>query len=94
MEKLRSIAPEETAQVERKASSNMNRYFARIAYEGAEYAKGLQLLREGFAIYPMHFLGDVRNWLTAAACASGLLLPRGLHRRLERLAGLRRAHSS
>ena len=72
----------------------VNRYFARIAYEDAEYAKGLQLLREVFAIYPMHFLSDVRDWLTAAACTSRLLLPRGLHRRLERLAGLRRAQSS
>lgn len=68
----------------------MNRYFARLDYERARYASGLEHLGEGFRMAPLAFLADSRNWLTAAACCTGLALPARLHRKLERLAGLRR----
>jgi glycosyltransferase involved in cell wall biosynthesis len=90
LEKLRGLAPREVTPAEKRARSNMNRYFARLDYERASYASGLQHLSEGFHIAPMAFLADSRNWLTAAACFTGLALPARLHRRLERLAGLRR----
>ena len=90
LEKLRGIAPAEVKEVEPKARSNMSRYFARIAYEDAKFRAGLELLREGFRYAPSTFLADPRNWLTAAACLSGLLLPPRLHRQLEQIAGLRR----
>lgn len=90
LEKLRGLAPLQVAPVEKLARSNMNRYFARLAYERASYASGLQHLGEGFHNAPAAFLADSRNWLTAAACFTGLALPPRLHRKLERLAGLRR----
>jgi glycosyltransferase involved in cell wall biosynthesis len=88
--KLRDLIPDQVAPVEKLARSNMNRYFARLAYGGSCYAGGLQHLSEGFRDAPVPFLADSRNWLTAAACLAGLMLPRRLHRGLERLAGLRR----
>ncbi len=87
---LRDLVPDQVAQVEKLARSNMHRYFARLAYGGSCYASGLQHLSEGFRDAPARFLVDSRNWLTAAACLTGVLLPRRLHRKLERLAGLRR----
>lgn len=90
LEKLRGLAPLKVTPVEKLARSNMNRYFARLAYERSSYASGLQHLREGFHNAPVAFLAGSRNWLTAAACFTGLALPPRLHRKLERLAGLRR----
>lgn len=90
LEKLRGLAPLQVAPVEKLARSNMNRYFARLDYEKSSYASGLQHLNEGFHNAPVAFVADSRNWLTAAACLTGLALPPGLHRKLERLAGLRR----
>lgn len=91
LDKLRSLAPQEVAEVERRARSNMSRYFARLAFEAGQYGDGLQLLSQGFRYAPTAFVTDRRNWLTGAACLSGLLAPARLHRRLERLAGLRRS---
>jgi glycosyltransferase involved in cell wall biosynthesis len=93
LDKLRRLAPREVAQVEKQACSNMSRYFARLAFEDARYFAGLQLLTEGFNHAPAAFVADRRNWLTGAACLSGLLAPARFHRRLERLAGLRRSGS-
>lgn len=93
LEKLRGLAPREVAQVEKRARSNMSRYFARLAFEDGRYRNGLQLLSEGFRYAPAAFVVDRRNWLTGAACLSGLLAPAQFHRRLERLAGLRRSES-
>jgi glycosyltransferase involved in cell wall biosynthesis len=89
LDKMRCLAPHEVAQVEKRACSNMSRYFARLAYEDARYGAGLHLLREGFRHAPGAFVADRKNWLTGAACLSGLLAPAGLHRSFERLAGLR-----
>jgi glycosyltransferase involved in cell wall biosynthesis len=91
LDKLRGVEPLEVAKVEKRARSNMSRYFARLAFESGQYAVGLQLLREGFQYAPATFVADRRNWLTGAACMSGLLMPAEAHRRLERLAGLRRS---
>jgi glycosyltransferase involved in cell wall biosynthesis len=90
LEKLRDLMPREVTEVEHLARSNVSRYFARLAYEDARYRTGLGLLRDGFRLAPAPFLADSRNWVTAAACLSGLLLPQQLHRGLERLAGVRR----
>jgi glycosyltransferase involved in cell wall biosynthesis len=93
LDKLRRLAPREVAPVEKRARSNMSRYFAWLAFEDARYSTGLQLLSEGFRYAPSAFVAERRNWLTGAACLSGLLAPAPLHRRLERLAGLRRSES-
>lgn len=90
LEKLRSLVPLRVEPVEKLARSHMNRYFARLDYDRSRYAGGLQHLYEGFRDAPAAFLTDARNWLTAAACVTGLISPPRLHRKLERLAGLRR----
>jgi hypothetical protein len=68
----------------------MCRYFAYLAYEEGSYGAALKRLGTGFRIAPGGFLADRRNWSALAASASGRLLPARLHRRLERLAGLKR----
>jgi glycosyltransferase involved in cell wall biosynthesis len=88
--KFRRLAPEETAAVVRQASSNMTRYFAYLAYENDQFREAGRLLWEGFRSFPTGFLADSRNWKLSAASLAGLVLPRTVHRRLERLAGVSR----
>jgi glycosyltransferase involved in cell wall biosynthesis len=90
LSKFHKLAPREFAQVEKLARSNMKRYLACLEYENTRYLQGIELLREGFTIAPFRFLIDSRNWLAAAACLSGALLPSPWHSQLERIAGLRR----
>jgi len=90
LEKLERIAPLDMAAAGALARSNMNRYFARLAYENNRFADGLHLLGRAFSASPLHFVTDFRNALTAAACLAGLLLPRRAHRQLESWAGLHR----
>jgi glycosyltransferase involved in cell wall biosynthesis len=90
LDQLRALAPDKVAAVESRARSNMNRYFARLAYEGGQHRQSLGFLAAGFRAQRAGFLRDRRNWLTGAACLAGLLLPAPLHLRLERWAGLRR----
>jgi glycosyltransferase involved in cell wall biosynthesis len=88
--KMSHRAPETMARIENHARSNASRFFARLAYEDGDYAKAMHYVLKGFRCAPAAFLVDPRNWSTSAACASGLVLPPGLHRMLERMAGLRR----
>jgi hypothetical protein len=88
--KWERLAPLDTATAGTLGRSNMNRFFAALAYEEGSYRQGLTFLRNGFFCSPGCFLVDSRNWLTGAACVCGLILPRKWHRSLERLAGLER----
>ena len=72
----------------------MNRYFARLAYEGAHYRHALGLLAEGFRLAPAVFLADRRNYMVLAACLAGYCLKTRAVHGLERLAGLRRTGQS
>jgi hypothetical protein len=88
--KLGKLDPHEFARIEDLARSNMKRYFACLAYENSRYREAMQLLQEGFAVAPVRFLIDSRNWLATFACISGALLPSLGHTLLERIVGLRR----
>jgi glycosyltransferase involved in cell wall biosynthesis len=88
--KWQRLAPADVAAAGNRARSNMNRFFAYLAYEEGSYRRGLTFLRNGFLYSPGWFLADSRNWLAAAACLSGMILPQRLCRKLERLAGLQR----
>lgn len=88
--KMARLAPEVVASVEGRARSNASRYFARLAYEDGNYREAIQYVARGFLHSPARFLADPRNWSTGAACLAGLALPPRWHRRLERMAGLRR----
>jgi glycosyltransferase involved in cell wall biosynthesis len=90
LDKCRRAAPRETSSVERRAGSNMSRYFAYLAYEGGNFSAACSLIGESVRKAPRVFFADRRNWQVAAACLAALLLPAALHRRLERLAGIRR----
>lgn len=88
--KMRRLAPKEVSKAEGTARCSINRYFARLAYEQRSYRESVRFVWRGFRSSPVVFVFDTRNWLTAAACWSGAVLPGWLHSRLERLAGLRR----
>ncbi len=90
VEKFNRLAPRLAPAVIGKASSNMDRYLASLAYEQNRFREALQLLWEGFVCAPARFLMDFRNWKVGVACLVGLLLPLRAHRGLERLAGFRR----
>lgn len=88
--KMRGLAPREVSEAEGTARCSINRYFARLAYEQRSYGEAVGFVWRGFLSSPVVFVMDARNWLTAAACWSGALLPGWIHSRLERMAGLRR----
>lgn len=89
--KMRQLAPMEVAAVEGTARCSFNRYFSRLAYEQYQFGQALDYMKRGFHTSPLDFLLDWRNWLTTAACLSGVALPRFLHTKLEFAAGLRRS---
>jgi glycosyltransferase involved in cell wall biosynthesis len=88
--KWQRLASADVAAAGNRARSNMNRFFACLAYEEGSYRRGLTFLRSAFQCSPGSFLADSRNWRAAAACMSGVILPQRLCRKLERLAGLKR----
>jgi glycosyltransferase involved in cell wall biosynthesis len=88
LEKCRKSAPEDTRAAERRARSNINRYFAYLAYESAEFAEAFRFVRQSLRSDPRAFITDPRNWKVVAACLSGVCLPGTIHRRLEEFAGI------
>jgi glycosyltransferase involved in cell wall biosynthesis len=90
LEKMRALAPVQTATLAMRAEVNMNRYFAYVAYENREFRDACDLLAHGFSLDARSFVTDARNWQLTAACLAGQLLPLRVHRRLEALAGVRR----
>lgn len=91
VEKFRHAAPEAVQTVAGRAEANMNRYHAMVAYECGDYRSAAALVWTALTNSPLAFARDPRNWRATAATCAGLILPRFLHRRLERLAGLRRS---
>jgi len=70
---------------EPQARSRMCACLAVFAYQNREFREALRLLWLAFRFHPQEAVPDCRNWLVAAACASGEILPGRLHRKLERL---------
>jgi glycosyltransferase involved in cell wall biosynthesis len=90
LEKCRRANPKDTAAAEPMARSNICRYWACLAYEIGNYPVARNFIRDGRRHAPGAFFADLRNWKVLAACLSATLLPAAFHRRMERLAGLRR----
>jgi hypothetical protein len=88
--KLRCIEPAVVRKQFPIAKSNAARYFARVAYEQMRYGVSLRLLGQGFMAAPVSFLLDLRNWVTLGAASCGMVLPRSIHRQLEKAAGFDR----
>lgn len=72
------------------AQLNMNRYFAFLEYEQGRFAEGARAIARAFRHAPGPALRDPRNWLVAAGCLGGWVLPRALRRLAERVAGVER----
>jgi len=89
--KMRGLAPGDVTAVEGAARCSANRYFSRLAFEQFQFRQALHYMCAGFRAAPLEFLTDFRNWLTAAACVSGAVMPARFHAALERAAGLRRS---
>jgi glycosyltransferase involved in cell wall biosynthesis len=86
IEKTRAIAPEHAARAEKKARSNMQRFFAYVRYQGDDYPGALQTIGRSFRQAPGTFLSDSRNWKMTAATLAGLVLPHRVHGYLTRAA--------
>lgn len=72
---LRLAAPVEMARVEAKARSNMQRYFAFLAYEARDIRSCAALLGTSLRKAPGLFLSEVRNTELLLACMARAVLP-------------------
>ena len=81
--KLHTIAPAQTRSGFARATSNMERYFAYVAYEAGSYGEAAAVLAASLVRSPVLFTTDVRNWVLGAAVCSGILLPGRWHASLE-----------
>lgn len=86
MTKMRKLAPDEVAKVEKTARVNMRRFFAFGWYQASDYRRSLSYMMQSLRRWPGAFVRDTRNWKMTAAAAAGLLLPAVLHGRLARTA--------
>jgi len=91
LDSVRRRAPEQTTAMEQLARSNMQRYFAALAYERGDFGDALQLIEASFAQSPAIFLRDSRNWKLSAAVAASLALPKQALLAFERVAGFDRS---
>jgi glycosyltransferase involved in cell wall biosynthesis len=89
--KMRTLAPAQTASVERLASSNMYRYFAFLAYVGGDFRQATELAARSLAASPGRFFLDARNWKMGAAVLASRIMPRAALAALEYCAGFQRA---
>lgn len=90
LEKMRTLAPLQTAAVENIASSNMYRYFALLAHLSGDFHEATRLAARSFALSPGRFFLDGRNWKMSAAVIASRIAPPDALRVLERWAGLDR----
>jgi glycosyltransferase involved in cell wall biosynthesis len=90
IEKFMKLAPEETAAAERRARSNRALYLALLAYRAGCLEPASELACSALLNAPGKMLTKLWQWKVLAACITGRVLPRVVHRRLERLAGFRR----
>ncbi len=86
IEKMRTLAPDKVASVERRARSNMQRFFAYGWYQAGDYGRSLRDLAQSLRRAPVTFLLDPRNWQMSAAALAGLLLPSRWHTYLRNAA--------
>jgi glycosyltransferase involved in cell wall biosynthesis len=80
--KHRSAEDDDTGLVCR-ANLNMHRYFSYLAYERGDLAAAFSLLGTAFAIDPLRFVGDVRNWQVGIVCGVAAILPKSVHQWIE-----------
>jgi hypothetical protein len=81
LSKMSALSPDRFAGCEVDARRNMNRYFAYLAYETGVPVHGLRLLASELRGAPATWIRDRRNWLVAAACLAGAILPEKAIRR-------------
>ena len=84
--KLEGLAPALAERSKRRARSNMSRYFGFLAHESYNEPEALRWLWRAYRYCPSGFLTDIRNWQVCVAALAGLILPRGVQQRLERMA--------
>ncbi|HEY6392539.1 MAG TPA: glycosyltransferase [Bryobacteraceae bacterium] len=81
--KMLRMAPVEAAGCAARASANLDRALAAIAYENGELRPALQLFRRALKHAPWFLICDKRTWLLGAALLSACLLPTRIHQRAE-----------
>ncbi len=86
LRKIRGLSPRAVAEVEKRARSNMRRFFAYGWYQAGEYRRAVRTMAGSLARAPHTFLTDRRNYQMSAAALSGLVLPERLHGYITRAA--------
>jgi glycosyltransferase involved in cell wall biosynthesis len=81
--KMLRMAPVEAPKCAARASANLDRALAAIAYENGEPRPALQLFRRALKRAPWFLARDKRTWLLGAALLSACLLPTRIHQRAE-----------
>jgi len=81
--KMLRLAPVESKRVAARASANLDRALAAIAYENGEPRSAHQLYRRALKHAPSFLLRDKRTWFTGAALLSACILPTRIHQRAE-----------
>jgi len=81
--KMLRLAPVESERVAARASANLDRALAAIAYENGEPRAALQLFRRAWKHAPWFLARDKRTWLLGAALLSARMLPTWIHQRAE-----------
>ena len=85
IEKARLRSPQDVAAVEARSRANFYRAMAAVDYEnGVDSA--FRRFRDAVGYSPGFLLKDRRTWLLGSALLSERLLPKSLHRRLEKWA--------
>jgi hypothetical protein len=74
------------ALVEKRARSNMRRFFAYGWYQAGDYGRAVRTMARSLRSAPGIFAADRRNWEMSAAALGGLLLPAPLHGYITRAA--------
>ena len=79
LDKHRLPAGNEAARLECRANLNMHRYFSYLSYEQGDLSRAFSLLGSAFAMDPLRFVTDRRNWQLGMACGLAAILPRRSH---------------
>jgi len=81
--KMLRMAPVDAGKCAARASANLDRALAAIAYENGEPRFAIQLFRRALKHSPWFLIRDKRTWLLGAALLSACILPSRIHQRAE-----------
>lgn len=83
MGRVKGYRPEIAACVLATGNSNMQRYFAWLAYEEKYYWRAVKFISSAIRANPLQAIQDRRNWILCSAAMMGAVTPSSVHKNLE-----------